>query len=108
MSNDLICTASNAFPSGGSITWYNNNDQIQRGVGSSPNGDRFDVVNTLRFTPMRQNNKHSIKCEVRHETLTNPAYLETEAVIDVTCKYILQITSTTTPPRNNRALKLIF
>ena len=88
MVNDLTCTAANAFPSGGSITWYNNNDQIQQGVGNSPNGDRFDIVDTLRLIPVRRDNQQFIKCQVRHEMLTNPVYLEAETMIDVKCKYV--------------------
>ena len=84
--SDLTCDARNGFPAGGKIKWYNDGTFLEKGGTDVPNGDRFDIRDTLTLTPQRSDNGKKIKCEVEHETLTAAPYPSFETMIDVKCE----------------------
>ncbi len=85
------CSASDAYP-GGRLIWYNNDVEIRSaGVNdTNPNG-RYNITDSFDFTPRRNDNKHTITCEVRHETLDGPNYPRDSIEIDVKCEYTVSI-----------------
>ncbi|XP_072047232.1 fibroblast growth factor receptor-like [Amphiura filiformis] len=88
------CTASDAYP-GGRIIWYNNDEEIRSSEvnNTKPNG-RYDITDSFDFTLQRSDNKHTITCEARHETLQVPNYLVDSIEIDVKfCSTGVQVTS---------------
>ncbi|XP_072048955.1 LOW QUALITY PROTEIN: uncharacterized protein [Amphiura filiformis] len=83
-SSDISCNAAEAFSDDGSITWYKNDVVIESGEGDNiPNGDRYDIRDSLLLTPTRSDNRNTIRCEVQHGTLAGPSYPADETTIDV-------------------------
>ncbi|XP_072035575.1 uncharacterized protein [Amphiura filiformis] len=72
--SQLECQANGAYPTG-TLHWFLNNIEITDSslqTDTMNSNGRYNMMSTLTYTMIREQNQQQIRCEAQHETLTSP------------------------------------